>query len=250
MEPSYLIIIYRTVLFYIILIIVFKLMGKREIGQLSLLDLIISVMIAEVAALAIDNLERPIMEVVIGMALLGLMQYSTAFITMRHKKIRNFIEGKPSVIISKGIVNIDEMRNQRYTFDDLALQLRSNNISSLFDVEYAILESNGKLSSFKYGESKFYPLAIITSGGLNYHTLKLIDKTEEWVNQQLTEQGIQDVREVYYASYDGMGLKCITRKLIDIEHLRYEMDLEEQFAMIKAAAINDEAESSSPQIKK
>ena len=226
MNDAYMLIVYRTILFYVILLIVFKMMGKREIGQLSLLDLIVSVMIAEIATLAIDQLERPIMEVVIGMSLLGVMQYSTAFLTMRNKRIRNFVEGKPSVIIANGIVNIDEMRRQRYTFDDLALQLRSNNIHSVFEVEYAILESNGQLSSFKKGESAYCPLAVITSGGINYHTLVNIERDETWVLEQLTLQNIKSVKDVYYASYDGTALKCVTRDSIDLNRCEYEAYLE------------------------
>ncbi len=221
MDHPSVIVIYRTILFYSILLVVFKLMGKREIGQLSLLDLIVSVMIAEIASLAIENLQRPIMEVFIGMALLGIMQYSTAFITMRYKKIRDFVEGKPSVIISHGIVNIDEMRRQRYTFDDLALQLRSNNICSVYEVEYAILESNGKLSSFKKGDSCYCPMAVITSGGINHHMLLLIDKDEAWVYKTLNEQGIRSPKDVYYASYDGQELKCVTRHSVELDKEKY-----------------------------
>ena len=149
MDSNCYVVIYRTTLFYIILLIVFKLMGKREIGQLTLLDLVVSVLMAEIAAMAIDNLNRPIHEVLLAIGLLGALQFSSAFITLRFKKVREIIDGKPSILIHQGRIDLDEMRRQRYTFDDLMLQLRANNISSIFEVEYAILESNGQLSSFK-----------------------------------------------------------------------------------------------------
>ena len=209
MDSNCYVVIYRTTLFYIILLIVFKLMGKREIGQLTLLDLVDSVLMAEIAAMAIDNLNRPIHEVLLAIGLLGALQFTSAFITLRFKKVREIIDGKPS--------DLDEMRRQRYTFDDLMLQLRANNISSIFEVEYAILESNGQLSSFKRDDMSFCPLPIITSGGLEKENLLKIQKTKEWVEEELEKQGIFEIKEVYYAAYDGKELHFLTRESLNMK---------------------------------
>lgn len=209
-------VIYRTTLFYIVLLIVFKLMGKREIGQLTLLDLVVSVLMAEIAAMAIDNLERPIHEVLLAIGLLGILQFTSAFITLRYKKIREFVDGKPSILIHQGRINIHEMRKQRYTFDDLMLQLRANNISSVFEVEYAILESNVQLSSFKRQDVTYCPLPIITSGGIEKENLLKIHKTEKWVEEQMEKKGIFGVKEVYYAAFDGKELQFITRESLNL----------------------------------
>lgn len=216
MDLNCYIVVYRTGLFYIVLLIVFKLMGKREIGQLTLLDLVVSVLMAEIAAMAVDNLDRPIHEVLLAIGLLGCFQFTSAFLTLRFKKIREMVDGKPSILIHHGVVNLDEMRKQRYTFDDLMLQLRTNNISSVFEVEYAILESNGQLSSFKKGEAKYNPLPIITSGGLEKANLTRIKKNEGWLKEELEKQGIFSVKEVYYAAYDGEKLHCLTRRNLKI----------------------------------
>lgn len=216
MDPNCYIVVYRTTLFYIVLLIVFKLMGKREIGQLTLLDLVVSVLMAEIAAMAVDNLNRPIHEVLLAIGLLGGLQFLSAFVTLRFKKVREIVDGKPSILIHHGIVDLNEMRKQRYTFDDLMLQLRTNNISSVFEVEYAILEANGELSAFKMKEAAYNPLPIITSGGLEKENLILIQKTEEWVEQELESQGIFSIKEVYYAAYDGGHLKCLTRRNLDL----------------------------------
>lgn len=218
MDINCYIVVYRTGLFYIVLLIVFKLMGKREIGQLTLLDLVVSVLMAEIAAMAVDNLNRPIHEVLLAIGLLGCLQFMSAFLTLRFKKVREIVDGKPSVLIHHGVVNLDEMRKQRYTFDDLMLQLRANNISSVFEVEYAILESNGQLSSFKKDEAVYDPLPIITSGGLEKASLIRIKKNEEWLNEELEKQGIFSVREVYYAAYDGENLHCLTRRNLKINN--------------------------------
>ncbi|MBQ8993159.1 MAG: DUF421 domain-containing protein, partial [Turicibacter sp.] len=206
MDQNWYVVIYRTTMFYIVLLIVFKLMGKREIGQLTLLDLVVSVLMAEIAAMAIDNLDRPIHEVLIAVGLLGLLQFTSAYITLRFKKVREVVDGKPSILIHQGKIDINEMRRQRYTFDDLMLQLRANNISSIFEVEYAILESNGQLSSFKKSDIEYCPLPIITSGGIEKENLLKIQKTKEWVEEELEKQGIFEIKEVYYAAYDGKEL--------------------------------------------
>ena len=217
MDPNCYVVIYRTAMFYIILLIVFKLMGKREIGQLTLLDLVVSVLMAEIAAMAIDNLNRPIHEVLIAIGLLGLLQFTSAYITLRFKKVREVVEGKPSIVIHQGKIDIDEMRRQRYTFDDLMLQLRANNISSIFEVEYAILETNGQLSSFKKSDIEYCPLPIITSGGIEKENLLKIQKDEEWIKSELEKQGIFSEREVYYAAYDGKKLHCLTRNSLNMK---------------------------------
>ncbi len=218
MDQNCYVVIYRTTMFYIILLIVFKLMGKREIGQLTLLDLVVSVLMAEIAAMAIDNLDRPIHEVLIAIGLLGLLQFTSAYITLRFKKVREFVDGKPSILIHQGKIDINEMRRQRYTFDDLMLQLRANNISSIFEVEYAILESNGQLSSFKKSDIGYCPLPIITSGGIEKENLLKIQKDEAWIKSELEKQGIFSEREVYYAAYDGKELRCLTRNSLNLKH--------------------------------
>ncbi|MDE5976965.1 MAG: DUF421 domain-containing protein [Turicibacter sp.] len=212
---------YRTTLFYIILLIVFKLMGKREIGQLTLLDLVVSVLMAEIAAMAIDNLERSIYEVLLAIGLLGAFQFTSAFITLRYKKVREIIDGKPSVLIHQGRIDLAEMRRQRYTFDDLMLQLRANNISSVFEVEYAILESNGQLSSFKKSDVTYCPLPIITSGGLEKDNLAKIHRTREWVEEELDKQGVFRIEDVYYAAYDGKELRVLTRSSLNMKEKKH-----------------------------
>lgn len=217
MDSNCYVVIYRTTLFYFVLLIVFKLMGKREVGQLTLLDLVVSVLMAEIAAMGIDSLDRPVHEVLLAVGLLGTLQFTSAFMTLRFKKIREIVDGKPSILIHQGKINLDEMRRQRYTFDDLMVQLRANNISSIFEVEYAILESNGQLSSFKRKDTSFCPLPIITSGGLEKENLTKIQKTPEWIDEELERQGIFSVKDVYYAAYDGQQLRCLTRQSLNMK---------------------------------
>ncbi|WP_449290087.1 YetF domain-containing protein [Paenibacillus chungangensis] len=138
--------IIRTILIYFIITLIMRLMGKREIGKLSVLDLVISVMIAEIAVIVIEDIQRPLWEGIVPMIILLIIQVGTALMTMNNRKLRLLFDGKPSVIIAKGKIDRDIMKKQRYNLDDLLLQLRENQITSVADVEFAILETSGKLS--------------------------------------------------------------------------------------------------------
>lgn len=136
----------RTVIIYFVVFLIMRSMGKREIGKLSVFDLVISVMIAEIAVIVIEDMERSMWEGIMPMIILLLIQVGIAFIALKNRKIRLWFDGKPSFIIAKGKINREVMRKQRYNLDDLMQQLRENRVSSLADVEFAILETTGKLS--------------------------------------------------------------------------------------------------------
>jgi len=137
---------WNTIIMYVVVFIVLRVMGKREIGKLSVLDLVISVMIAEIAVIAIEDPKNHIMQGIYPIVILVLIQLLTAFLSMKSRKIRLAFDGYPSVIIAQGKINRDELRKQRYNLDDLLLQLREQGITSIEDVDFAILETSGKLS--------------------------------------------------------------------------------------------------------
>ena len=141
----------RTIFFYFFILIMFRIMGKREIGQLGVVDLAVSVLIAELVAISIENVEDSIWLTILPIIALVILEITLAMINLKCKKFRNFFEGKPSVIINRGKINYKEMVKQRYTIDDLLLELRQKGIKNLERVEYALLEPNGKLSIFKTG---------------------------------------------------------------------------------------------------
>jgi len=142
-------ILLRTVLIYFVVFLVMRFMGKREIGKLSIFDLVISVMVAEIAVIVIEDTKVPMLHGIVPMLALMLIQVGLAFVALKNRKIRMLFDGKPSVIIAKGKLNRKVMAKQRYNLDDLLLQLRENQISAVSDVEFAILETSGKLSVFE-----------------------------------------------------------------------------------------------------
>ncbi|WP_035426677.1 MULTISPECIES: DUF421 domain-containing protein [Sediminibacillus] len=201
-------IIFRTVFTYLIIVVIFRLMGKREIGELSLLDIVVFIMIGEMAVFAIEEPKSNIAQAIIPMAVLMVIQRFTAWASLKNQRFRGWFEGKPSVIISKGKIDEHEMRKQRYNFNDLMQQLRENGTKSIHDVEFAILEASGKLSIFEKSDndkegisSEGYVVPMIVDGKIQYDSLEKIDRTKDWLIEEVKKRDLT-VEEVSFCSID------------------------------------------------
>ena len=206
----YLGIIFRTLFLYLLIIVIFRLMGKREIGELSILDLVVFIMIGEMAVIAIENTKDPLLHSVIPMVLLMIIQITLALISLKSKKFRDLVDGQPSIIINRGKIDENAMRKQRYNFDDLMTQLREKDIRSIADVEFAILESSGSLSVIeKLKNSKEQQkqgditVPLILDGTIEEENLKRINKTNLWLRQELKKKGYRDVKKISFCSYEN-----------------------------------------------
>lgn len=219
----------RTVLIYFVVFVVMRLMGKREIGKMSVLDLVISFMIAEIAVIVIEDTKRSMWHGIFPMALLMLLQIAISFVTMKNRKLRLLFDGKPSIIVQNGELDRHVMHSGRYNLDDLMLQLRENGISSVSEVEFAILETSGKLSVIKKEhhqpesttkdrpqESKdsifpsryrfeMLPVPLIMDGKVQDSNLEKMEKTRFWLKNELQQQGVTDFKEVFFCTIDHRG---------------------------------------------
>ena len=193
------IIMARTALFYFLIFVIYRIMGKREVGQLGTFDLVVFILIAELIAMALEKKNGFIMGL-IPVVILVVLQIIIAKISLKSSNFRKLIDGKPSLIIKNGIVNFKCMIDQRYTLDDLLLQLREKDIRSIDEVEYAILETNGKLSVFKKDDKdkKTYPLPIILDGEVQFDNLYTINKTKQWLLNILLNKKL-NAEDVFYA---------------------------------------------------
>ncbi len=205
------IIIFRTVVGFILLTVSMKIMGKREIGQLSIFDFLIVLSIADIMIIGIENFDESIWNFIVPMILIVLFQKIIAIITLRFTKLRDKIDGKENIIIRKGKIQLDQMEKEKYNMNDLYTQLRAKNIRSIDEVEYAILETNGNLSVFTFEENKdhIFPLPLIISGEIQQENLALIQKTEKWLQTELELQDIYSPQEVYGASYQDGKVKVV-----------------------------------------
>lgn len=200
------IIIFRTILLYLLILIIFRLMGKREIGELSILDLVVFIMIAEIAAVAIENTRDPLIHTVLPMVLLMIIQIVLAIISLKSKRFRDFVDGKPTIIINRGKIDEKAMRKQRYNFDDLMIQLREKDVRSIMDVEFAILESSGKLSVIERDKNKKdgdITIPLVIDGCINEENLNRINQTNLWLRQELKKQGYHDIKKISFCSFEN-----------------------------------------------
>lgn len=214
----------RTILIYIIVFLTMRIMGKREIGKLSVFDLVISIMIAEIAVFVLEDTGKPMLEGLLPMATLVLIQLLIAYISLKSERLRRIIDGRPSPLIENGKLNREEMKRQRYNLDDLLLQLRENKVLNVADVEFAILEPSGKLTvterrpeprgSKEKAEFRYegLPLPLIMDGKVQEDSLAKLGKTRFWLKRQLESYGIKDFKEVFFCSVDYRGKWFIDKK--------------------------------------
>ena len=206
---EFFIVIARTIFLYIVILFIFRIMGKREIGELSILDLVVFIMIAEMAVVAIENPQDQMWHTLVPMFILMGIQILLAFASLKSQKVRDLIDGKPSVIINKGKIDENEMKKQRYNFDDLLVQLRDKNVKNLADVEFAILEPSGKLSVFEKDKKKSKKkeptlnLPYVIDGVIQEDNLNSENKTNLWLRQELRKLGYTDIKKISYCSYDN-----------------------------------------------
>lgn len=201
---EYIIVIFRTLFLYFLILFVFRLMGKREIGELGVFDLVVNIMIAEMAVMAIDETKIEIIKAIIPIILLMLIQILTAQLSLKSKKFRDLIDGSPTIIINKGQIDEKAMSKQRYNFDDLLQQLREKDVHNIADVEFAILEPSGKLSVFeKEKKEGDLTLPLIIDGKVQNDHLSHVNKTELWLRQNLKKRGYSDIKKISFCSFQN-----------------------------------------------
>lgn len=200
----------RTSLFYFFILLIYRIMGKREVGQLGIIDLIVSILIAELAVLSIEELDKSIFISIVPILTLTLLQTVLAYFSLKKPKFRILLDGNPSLIIKNGKVNFKEMNKQKYNLDDLLVQLREKGFKSIEEIEYAILENNGTLSVFAYEEEKdnYLPLPLILDNKIQEDTLKHLHKDSKWVLNLLNKRNI-NIEDVFYAFYKDKNVFII-----------------------------------------
>lgn len=198
---DFIIIGFRTIFLYVFILIILRMMGKREVGELSVIDIVVFVIMAEVVAVALESPDKKLSHSIFPVLLLLGIQLLTSFLSLKSKRFRDVVDGDPTLIIEDGVIQEEEMRKQRYNLDDLFQQLREQQIGSIKDVSYAYLEPSGNLSVFTY-ENTQPVLALISDGVIQSRHVKMVGKSEDWLVQELKELGVNDVAQVFYCSLE------------------------------------------------
>jgi len=214
-----LLIIIRTLILYIAVVTVMRIMGKQEIGQLQPFELVVALMVADLAAIPMQNTGIPLLSGIIPIIVLMTCQVALSYISMKSIKARNVICGCPSVVVANGKLVESELRYQRYNIHDLLEQLRSKNYPNLADIEFAILETNGELSVIPKSQKRplqpddlqiktqyeGMPMALIIDGKVNEKNLCKANLSVDWLRNELIKFGIDDFKKVFFASLDTAG---------------------------------------------
>ena len=208
---EYIKIIMRTSFFYFFIILIYRIMGKREVGQLGIVDLIVSILIAELVAISVEDTAKSIMMSTIPILVLTLLQIILSIASLKSDKIRSLLDGNPTFIIKNGKIKYQEMIKQKYNLDDLLTQLREKGERNIEDIEYAILENNGSLSIFPYSKKDKqspFPMPVILDGKLQKKFIEEIGKDEEVITKLLINKKLE-IKDVFYAFYRNNNLFII-----------------------------------------
>ncbi|WML36644.1 DUF421 domain-containing protein [Clostridium sp. OS1-26] len=213
------IVLIRTVILYLLVILSMRLMGKKQIGQLEPFELAIAIMISELASLPMQDTRIPIMHGVIPIVTLLVLQTILALIQLKSEKMRAILSGKPSILVKSGKIDIIELKKEKFNINDLMEELRLQGYYNLEDIEYAILETSGQLSVIPKTElsnvtksdlkltvtQDSLPTTLILNGRINKENLKIINKDENWVKEQLKKNKISSIKDVFLALMDSKG---------------------------------------------
>ena len=220
---------WKTLFFYVFLLLLLRVCGKREIGAFNAIDLVGFIMISEAAIISIADSQIPFLVGVIPVVMLGGLEWVFAYLSLKDKRVRNLVEGEPTVLISHGRIDQDKLRGLRYNLSDLMAEMRSKNIANLADVEFAVLETTGKLSVFPRAGARpvtaddlvrlrvtqadpvqvlptpDLPASVVLDGEVDEEALARAGKDRVWLEQQLRNQGMPGPEGVLVASLDRTG---------------------------------------------
>lgn len=203
-----------------------RIAGKRELGQLSPFDFVVSVIIGELAAIPLEGHTIPLINGMIPIATIVAAEMLVAYLSMKIRRARTLFSGTPNVVIENGKIRMDSLKKARYNLHDLMASLRQQGYFSVADVEFAILEDTGMVSVLPKSqrrpvtpedlelETRYegLPLALIVDGQVNKGALKVAHLDENWLNQRLSEDGITDPKQVLLATLDTSGELYLARK--------------------------------------
>lgn len=207
----------RTLILYSIVILSLRIMGKRQLGELQPSELVVAIMISDLASIPMESVEIPLFSGIVPVLTLLIAEVVTSQLSLKSKTVRKFLSGEPSMVIYNGHINEGEMRRMRFNLNDLMEELRLNNCPNIADVEVAVIETSGKLSVIPKTEARAVtvgdmtsstvskgglPYMLVADGRLNKYELMRSGKTAGWLENELKKRNINGVRDVFVASLD------------------------------------------------
>lgn len=213
------IVLIRTLVLYSIVVIIMRLMGKRQIGQLQPFELVIAIMVSDLASIPMQDIGIPLLYGIIPIITLLIIQILLSFFQLKSDSFRNLLCGKPSILIGKGKINMKELGTQRFNLSDLLEELRLKGYFNLEDIEYAILETSGQISVIlktckepltredlcKYKVQEKLPIVLVLDGKIQNDYKTILKKDEKWLSNILKKNNIKSEKELLVAMLDSSG---------------------------------------------
>lgn len=215
-----LVLVIRTVILYLTVIIALRIMGKRQLGELQPSELVVAIMISDLASVPMQSIDIPLLAGIIPVFTLIVAEVIMSFISMKSKIFRKILSGSPSVVIYKGEIIKKELSRLRFNIDDLVEELRLNGYHNIADVDTAIVETSGKLSiipkdkargatvedlNIKNPKADGLPFVIVTDGSFNNNEVKRSGKNEAELKKLLQKNGAKKLSQILVASLDRSG---------------------------------------------
>lgn len=222
-----LILVIRTLILYGTVITSLRVMGKRQLGELQPSELVVAIMISDLASVPMQAIDIPILSGIIPVLTLIIAEVCMSYLSLKSKKIRKFLTGEPSIIIYNGEIKEKELARLRFNINDLLGELRLNGCHDISDVAVAIIETSGKLSVIPKDKAREVtvedmkienprheglPCTLISDGTINRGEMARSQKSEEWLMGELKKQGIESVKQVFIASLDAEDELYIQKK--------------------------------------
>ena len=215
----------RTIILHLLLILVIRLMGKRQIGQMEPSEFVVTMLVANLAAIPMQDSGIPLFSGIVPILTVLGIELVLATLSLRSIRLRKFLCGKPVILIENGNILQKNLRKTRVTLDELTGHLREKDVLDLSSVQYAILETNGNLSVFPYpkempasardagiqARKQFLPLTIISDGVLLPENLQKAGKDTRWVQRVLKERNT-DLQNTWLLTVDGADRIVFYRK--------------------------------------
>lgn len=215
----------RAIILYILIIFCVRLMGKRQLGELQPSELVITIMLSNIATLPIQDINLPMLMGAIPILTLVSLDVIISAVCLKSRTVRRWVCGSPKIIIKDGVINQKVMKELRFSIDDLMESLRTCNVFDISEVQYAIVETTGNINVYQkfenqnctpeilniIGESKNPPQLIVDDGKIIHHSLKLIGFSDSWLQEVLKSKKVKQ-EDIFLMTADDSGSVNIIKK--------------------------------------
>ena len=209
----------RTLIIYFALVLIMRLLGKRQLGEMELSEFVVAALIADLASHPLQDIGIPMINGLVPIVTLFCCEVLISGMTMKNIRLRALFFGKPSMLVEKGKILQNEMRKNRFTTDELMEELRNQGYLDIRAVEYAVLETDGRLSVIPYpseapvtpaqlkieAEDKGYPVVVISDGHVIRSNLRLVGRDMNWLKKRLAALGVKDAEQVFLMTVNSAG---------------------------------------------